>query len=128
MKQAPGFDGFLFDPFSLFQNGLASAEVDVGRREVSQALMISPVIVVLDEGVDLLPEMARQVVVFEKDAVLQGLMPTLDLSLGLRVIRCTTNVIHVLVLQPFGQLARDVTGAIVAEQTRLVQNGCLVAA
>lgn len=41
-----------------------------------QALVIAPVVVVLDEGVDLLPEIARQVVVFQQDTVLQGLVPT----------------------------------------------------
>ena len=52
MKQAPGFDGLSFDPFSLFQNGLATPEVDVSRREVLQALVIAPVIIVVDEGVN----------------------------------------------------------------------------
>ena len=55
MKQASRFDGFPFDPFSLFQNGLAAPEVDIGRREVLQALMIALMVVVLDEGVNLLP-------------------------------------------------------------------------
>ncbi len=86
MKQASRFDGLSFDPFSLFQNGLATSEVDVGRREVLQALVITPVIVVIDEGVDLLSEIARKIVVFQQDAVLEGLVPTLDFALGLRVI------------------------------------------
>ncbi len=86
MKQAPGFDGLLFDPFSLFQNGLAAPEVDVSRGEVLQALVLSSVIVVLDEGVDLLPEIAGQVVVFEQVAVLEGLMPPLDLKLTVDAI------------------------------------------
>ena len=54
MKQASRFDGLLFDPFSLFQDGLAAPEVDVGGCEVLQALVVSPMVVVLDEGVDLL--------------------------------------------------------------------------
>ena len=41
MKQAPRFDGLLFDPFSLFQDGLAASEVDIGRGEVLQALMVA---------------------------------------------------------------------------------------
>ncbi len=64
MKQAPGFDGLSFDPFSLFQNGLASPEVDIGRGEVLQALVITFVIVMIDKCIDLLSEIARQVVVF----------------------------------------------------------------
>ncbi len=75
MRQAPGFDGLSFDPFSLFQNGLASSEVDVSGREVLQALVVATVIATLDEGVNLLREIARQIVVFLQDAVLEGLMP-----------------------------------------------------
>ena len=54
MKQAPGFDGLLFDPLSLAQNGLASPEVDVSRRKVLQALVVTTMVIVIDEGVDLL--------------------------------------------------------------------------
>ena len=79
MKQAPGFDCLLFDPFSLSQNGLAAPEVDISRGEVLQALVVSSVVVVLDEGVDLLPEIAGQIVVLQQHAVLHGLVPALDL-------------------------------------------------
>ena len=41
MKQAPGFDSLSFDPFSLLQDGLTAPEVDVGRGEVLQALVIA---------------------------------------------------------------------------------------
>ena len=128
MKQASRFDGFSFDPFSLFQNGFAPPEVDVSVREVLQAFVVATVIVVLDEGFDLGFEVTRQEVVFQQDPVLQGLMPTLDLALGLWVIWGTADVIHLPILQPIGQLARDVTGSIVAEQPWLVQNGCLITA
>jgi len=75
VKQSPGFDGLPFFPFSLFQDALPAPEVDVGGRWVLQALVVTPVIVLLDECVDLLPEIARQVVVFQQNAVLQGLVP-----------------------------------------------------
>ena len=65
MKQASRFDGLLFDPFSLFQDGLAAPEVDIRRREVLQALVIASVVVMLDEGIDLLPEITWQIVVFQ---------------------------------------------------------------
>ena len=48
--------------------------------------MVMPVIVMIDEGADLVFEIARQIIVLQQDAVLQGLMPTLDLALGLRVM------------------------------------------
>jgi len=57
-------------------------EVDVGGRQVADALVIAQAIVVGDEGRDLGFEIARQVIVFEQDAVLERLMPALDLALG----------------------------------------------
>ena len=48
----------MFDPFSLFQNGLATPEADGSGRKVLKALMIALVVAVLDEAVDLLPEIA----------------------------------------------------------------------
>jgi hypothetical protein len=46
--QAPVLDGLSFDPFSFQQDYWASPEVDVGGREVAQALVVTTVIVVLD--------------------------------------------------------------------------------
>jgi CO/xanthine dehydrogenase Mo-binding subunit len=68
-----------------------SRQVDVGWRQVADALVISQVIVVGDEGRDLGFEIARQVIVFEQDAVLERLMPALDLALGHRMIRRPTQ-------------------------------------
>ena len=48
-----------------------------------------------DEGADLPFEIAGQVIIVEQDSVLQGLVPALDLSLGLRVIRCPTHMLDV---------------------------------
>ena len=54
MLQASLLDGLSFDPFSLQEDGLAAAEVDVGRREVVDALVIAAVVIVVDERRDLL--------------------------------------------------------------------------
>ena len=115
MKQASRFDSLSFDPFSLSQDGLAAPVVDIGRGEVLQALVIAPVVVVVDKGVNLLPEITWQIVVFQQNAVLQGLVPSLDLTLGLRVIWCAPDMVHLLIFQPIGQFTRDVTGAIVRQ-------------
>ena len=48
--------------------------------------MIAGMVVLRHEGGDLTFEIARQVIVLEQDAVLERLMPALDLALGLRVI------------------------------------------
>jgi hypothetical protein len=45
--------------------------------------MAAAVVVVIDEGADLPFEVSRQEVVFQQDAVLQGLVPAFDLALGL---------------------------------------------
>src|SRR5690606_12912037 len=99
MLQAPLFDGLSLDPFSLQQDSLAAPEVNVGGSEIVQALMISPMVVAVDEGRDLALEIARQEVVLQQDAVLQRLVPTLDLALGLRMVRRTAGVIHAALLK-----------------------------
>ena len=53
VHQAAIDDCLSFDPFSFDQNGLAAADVDVGRRQIADALVIAPVIVASDEGLDL---------------------------------------------------------------------------
>ena len=118
MKQAPGFDGLLFGPFSLSQNGLAAPEVDISRGEVLQAFVVSAVIVMADESADLPLEIAGQEVVFQKDSVLKGLMPSLDLALGLGMIGGTTNMIHSLVIEPICEFGGDVTGTVIRQQPR----------
>ena len=86
MLQAPVFDCFAFNPFSFQKYGLTTPEVDVGGREIFQALVVSLMVVMTNERIDLRLQVARQIIVFQQDAVLQRLMPALDLALGLRVI------------------------------------------
>ena len=52
--------------------------------------MIALVVVVIHEGFDMSFKITGQEVVFKQDAAFQGLMPPLDLALGLRMIRRTT--------------------------------------
>ena len=53
MLQATVCDGGKLDAFAFCDDRLRSAKVDVGRREVFDALMIADVIVVLNEGANL---------------------------------------------------------------------------
>ena|SRR6476659_8044763 len=108
VKQASVLDGLSFDPFSFKKDGLAVPEVDVGRGEVGDTLVVSQMIVVGHELSDPVFEIAGQIVILKQDAVLQGLMPSLDLALGLGMQRRTTNMIKALVLEPFGEIAGDV--------------------
>jgi len=119
VKQASRFDGLPFDPFSLFQNGLAVSEVDICRGEVLQALVIAPVVVMLDKGIDLSPEITGQVLVFQQNAVLEALVPSLDLPLSLRVIRGASDMIHLLILQPICQFAGDIARTVITQQSWL---------
>ena len=65
VMQAPMFDGFLFDPFALFDDGLCPAEVGISGRDVVEALVVALMVVVLDERLDLCFQVAGQIVVFE---------------------------------------------------------------
>ena len=58
MQAASLLDGFSFDLFPPFENGLAAPEADVSRRQVVQALVRSTVVVVPDELLDALFELS----------------------------------------------------------------------
>lgn len=47
------FDGLPFDPFALFDDGIGPAEVGGGGRHVVQALVVTSVVIMLDERFDL---------------------------------------------------------------------------
>ena len=70
-------------------------------------------IVSIDERLDLSLQGCLEEVVLQQDAVFQGLMPSLDLTLSLQMLRRTPDVAHFLIAQPFSQLTRDVAGSIV---------------
>ena len=98
MLQSSLSDGVAFDPFSLQKDSRGSAEVDVGRCQVLQAFVVSPVIVVLDEARDLGLEITGQIIVLEQNAVLERLVPALDFALGLRMARGAANMRNATVL------------------------------
>ena len=93
---------------SPFDDCGVSPEVGVSRGDVADTLMVAVVVVVIDEGADLAFQITRQEVVLQQDAVLQRLMPALDLALGLGVIGCAANMVYFLVFQPFSQIAGDI--------------------
>ena len=61
MLQASVCDGLSFDPFPFGEDGLAAPDVDVRPRQVAQALVVAPLIVVGDEGANLSFEAAELV-------------------------------------------------------------------
>ena len=86
MDQAPVLDGQFLDLLPFCQDNRAAPEVDISGREVAEALVIAVVVVMLDKGRDGRLEFALQIVVFQQNAVLEGLVPALDLALRLRVV------------------------------------------
>src|SRR3977135_4054457 len=124
MLQATVCNSGTLDVQAFCEDCLSSPEVDIGRSEVVEALVIADVVIVRDEGVDLPFEITGQIVVFEQDAALQGLVPTLDLSLSLGMIRCSAHMLHALVLEPPGQIARHETRTITCEKPCRSRDGC----
>ena len=117
MHQASVLDGLSFDPFLFEQDGVASSEVNIGRCQVADGLVVTlVVVVVINEGVDLGLQVGRQVVVLEQNAVLQGLVPALDLALGLGMEGSAADVADAALVEPFRQIAGNVGGTVVAEQ------------
>src|ERR1700692_643962 len=120
MLQATVCDCLALDRFAFEEDGLSASEVDVSRGKIVEALMIAGVDVMRHEGGDLAFEIAGQVGVLKQDAVLERLMPALDLSLGLRVIRGAADMLHLLAIQPLHEICRDVRRAVIRQQTRSV--------
>jgi hypothetical protein len=114
MLQTTIGDGLAFDPFAFEEDGLGPSEVDVGRREIVQALVIAGMVVMVDEGGDLAFEIAGQVIMLEQDAVLERLMPALDFALGLRMVGRSANMLDVLLVQPIGKIARDICAVVLS--------------
>ena len=128
MLQAAVFDCLSFDPFPFSENGFVAPEEDVCWCDVVQALVVTLVVLVIDKGADLAFEIAGQIIVFQQNTVLHGLMPALDFALGLWMERSTTDMVHILPFQPFGQVARYVTRPVITEPARFVSNNGLVTA
>ena len=102
--QAALSDGFSFDPFTFEQDCVAAPEVDVGGREIVEALVVSAMVVMLDESRDLSFEVFPEEVVFQQDAVLQRLVPALDLALCLGMAGGAMDLVDLVLVQPFAEI------------------------
>lgn len=80
------FQVSFFDPFALFQNYFVAPELDVSGCDLIDTIVIALVVVLIDKGSDLSFKITRQKVIFWQDAVLQCLIPTLNLALRLWMI------------------------------------------
>ena len=104
MVQAAVFECNFLDVFSPFNDCGVTPEVGVGWCDVADALVVSMIVVMIHEGADLQFKIAGQVIVFEENLVLEGLMPSLDFTLCLRVVRCPSNMTHAVILEPVSEV------------------------
>lgn len=128
MVQAAVLDGLVFDASPFSEDGFAETEVDISWCEFADTLVVSVVVVVVDEGGDGGLKFPPEEVVFQQDAAFQCLVPTLDLALGLRIHRRATDALHAFVFVIFRQIPRDVGRAIITQKPGIVQNSGTVAA
>ena len=126
MQAASFFDGLSFDICPPFEYVRSSAKVDVSRRQVVQALVVSAIVVVLDELVDALFELTWQIIVLQQDPVFHRAVISLDLALRHRVVGPAADVTDAFVLEPLAKLARQVGWTVIAQQLRPMQNPDLV--
>ena len=115
MLQPSGLDSLGFDLLSHFQDLRTTVVIDMGRRYFSKALLVSVVVVVVDEGADLPLKIAGQEVVLQQHSVLHSLVPAFDFTLGLRMVLSVANMVHILGLEILGQMFGYVRGAVIAE-------------
>ena len=120
MLQAAIGNGLSFDPFSFCQNIRRPPEVDIGGGKIIDALVVAAVVVVGDERRDLGFEIAGQEVIFQQDAVFEGLVPALDLTLGHRMIGRAAEVFDIAGAEPLGEVTRDIAGTVVGQQPRSI--------
>ena len=113
MLSASLIDGASLDVVTSFEDARSSSEVDVSRCEIAQAFMVTAMVVVIDERADLSLEIAGQIIILKQDAVLERLMPTLDLALRLRVAGRAAHVTDIAFVHPLSQVSRDIGRAIV---------------
>lgn len=90
--QAARLECLSLHPFSLFRNDFALSEVDVGRCDIVEALMVPLVTVVVDECHDPRLAVFGQDVALQQHAARHGLVLVLDLALCLLNLRLPNPV------------------------------------
>ena len=118
MHQAAVLDGFPLDALALQQNGLPPTEIGIRWGQIVQALVLSAMVILLDECLNIGLKCAWQMVIFQQDAVLNGRVPALDLALRLRVSRRAADMLDALLHSPLGEGVRDEPRPVVREQWR----------
>src|SRR5690606_40988827 len=102
---------------ALLEAGSGSAGLGGGWCHVDEAFVVTSVVIMLAEGFDMGLRVTGQEVIFEQDAILEGLMPALDLALGLGMHRSAAHMAHFPALDIFRQFTRDVARAIIRQRS-----------
>ena len=83
----PPFERFAFDFLPCREDVMVAAEVDIGRCDVLERLVVAVVVVVIHKAGDLFFQLLGVIVMLQRHQVFHGPVIALDLALGHRVIR-----------------------------------------
>jgi hypothetical protein len=107
MLQATIGDCLSFDPFAFEEDGLRPSEVSAGVR-LARLSWCRAWLYCATKAATRRSRSPGRLIVLEQDAVLERLMPALDLALGPRVIRGAADVLYFLPGQPRREILCDV--------------------
>ncbi len=88
--------------------------------------MIPLLVVVFDEGGNGLLQLPGEIVMFQANHVLNGTVIPFDFALGLWMVRRTVRMLNTMLRQVISQIARDVSRAVIAQQTGTMLDGDLL--
>ena len=108
--------GLFFQILSLVEDRFSPAEVDVVGRDVAQGFVVSLGVIPADERPDLTLQLHRRLVHIEIHPLLATAMISLDLPVGLRMVRAGQDVTDPALLQIRLEVAADQRGPTIGDQ------------
>ncbi len=98
---SPEFQRFTLDFILKIETFPFPTAVHVSRRQVIERFVIALIVVMIDEGLDLLFQFTWKVVMLQVYNIFQRAVTALYLALRLRMIAGAPNVDHILLLKIF---------------------------
>jgi hypothetical protein len=114
--------GLLLNPFSLGHHSGIAYKEHIGWGHVVQRFMIALVVVVAHKTGNGLFQFGWRIVQVEFDKRLHRAMVALDLALGLGMVGCAANVVHLVMLEILFQRIRNKGRAIIRQQPGAMAN------
>ncbi len=118
IRRSPLLQRPLFHPLPLLHHCFCVPEIQICWREIVQRLVVTPLVVVLDERANGVFQLPREIMVFKAADVLQRAMVMLNLALGYGVVRFPSSMLQLVLVEKGRQLMRHVRRPIVREQAR----------